>query len=49
MATAIWTIFAVATMIGIFAACTVAVVVGVRAVEHSLTKHRARRGGTGAR
>ena len=48
MATAVWTVFAVATMIGIFAACAVAVVIGVRVIEHSLTKHRARRSGSGA-
>jgi hypothetical protein len=43
MSTAVWTIFAVATMIGIFAACTAAVAVGVRAIERALAKHRARR------
>ena len=43
MATIIWTIFAVATMIAIFASCVVVVAVGVRWLEGVLAKRRLRR------
>ena len=43
MATIIWTIFAVATMIAIFASCVVVVAVGVRWLEGALAKRRLRR------
>ena len=49
MGTVLWTIFAVATMVGVFTACTVAVVVVVRALEHALARHRAKRGDVPAR
>ncbi len=38
MSTAIWTLFAVMGMVGIFVACVVAVVVGVRVLESVLAK-----------
>ena len=43
MSTAVWTVFAVGAMVGIFAGCVVAVVVGVRLLEGALAKRRARR------
>jgi len=43
MGAALWTMFAVAAVVGIFAACTVAVVIGVRIVEQALAKHHDRR------
>ncbi len=43
MATAVWTVFAVGAMVGIFAACVVAVVIGVRWLENALARHRAKR------
>jgi hypothetical protein len=43
MGTVAWTVFAVATMIGIFAGCTAAVVIGVRVIERALAKHREKR------
>jgi hypothetical protein len=42
MATIIWTLFAVAVMIGIFAGCVVVVAVGVRWFEGALAKRRAK-------
>jgi hypothetical protein len=43
MAAIIWTIFAVAMMIAIFASCVVVVAVGVRWLEGVLAKRRLRR------
>ncbi len=43
MSTAVWTVFAVGAMIGIFAGCVVAVVIGVRVLEHLLAKRRQHR------
>jgi hypothetical protein len=43
MATILWTIFAVAMMIGIFASCVVVVAAGVRWLEGVLAKRRLRR------
>jgi hypothetical protein len=43
MAAAIWMVLAVATMVGIFAACVVVVVAGVRVLENALAKHREKR------
>ena len=40
MSTAVWTVFAVGAMVGIFAACVVAVAVGVRLIESALAKRR---------
>jgi hypothetical protein len=40
MPTAVWTVFAVAGMLGIFAACVVVVVAGIRAYEHARDKRR---------
>jgi len=40
MSTAVWTVFAVGAMIGMFAACVVVVVVGVRVLEGVLEKRR---------
>ena len=50
MANAVWMIFAVASMIAIFAACTLVVAVGIRWLEGAIAKHRnknadGRRGG----
>ena len=42
MGAVVWTIVAVAAMAGIFAACTAAVVVGVRVAERVVAKHRER-------
>ena len=43
MSTAVWTVFAVATMVGIFAGCVIAVAAGVRVLEHALLRRRAKR------
>ena len=43
MSTTVWTVFAVGAMVGIFAACVVAVVVGVRLLEHLVVKRRQKR------
>ena len=43
MAAAIWMVLAVGTMMGMFAACVVVVVVGVRVLENLLAKHRQKR------
>ena len=43
MATAVWTVFAVGAMVGIFAGCVVAVVVGVRVLEGAVARRRAKR------
>lgn len=43
MSTAVWTVFAVGAMVGIFAACVVAVVVGVRLLERIVVKRREKR------
>ena len=43
MTTAIWTVFASAALVAVFAACIVAVVVGVRALEHIVWKLRHKR------
>jgi putative Ca2+/H+ antiporter (TMEM165/GDT1 family) len=40
MSTAVWTVFAVGAMIGMFAACVVAVVAGVRVLEGFVEKRR---------
>jgi hypothetical protein len=40
MSTFIWTTFAVATMVGIFAVCVTVVAVGVRILEGALAKRR---------
>jgi heme exporter protein D len=40
MSTFIWTTFAVAAMVGIFAACVIVVAVGVRILEGALAKRR---------
>ncbi len=40
MATAIWTVFAVAVLIGVFAGCVVVVATGVRLLEGALEKRR---------
>jgi putative Ca2+/H+ antiporter (TMEM165/GDT1 family) len=40
MSTAVWTVFAVGAMIGMFAACVVAVVAGVRVLEGLVEKRR---------
>jgi hypothetical protein len=45
MATFLWTILAVATMIGMFGACVVAVTVGVRMLENALAKRRRKQAG----
>ena len=42
MATAVWTVFAVAVMIGIFAACVAVVAAGVRLFERALAKRGGR-------
>jgi hypothetical protein len=43
MSTVVWTIFASLALVAVFAACIVAVVVGVRALEHLVWKHRHKR------
>jgi heme exporter protein D len=40
MATFVWTVFAVAAMVGMFAACVFVVAVGVRVLEGILEKRR---------
>jgi hypothetical protein len=40
MSTAVWTVLAVVAMIGIFAACAIMVVVGVRMLEAVIAKRR---------
>ena len=42
MSTAIWTLLAVMGMVGMFAGCVVAVVVGVRVLESVLDKRNRR-------
>jgi hypothetical protein len=42
MATFIWTTFAVAIMIGIFATCVIMVAAGTRYLENALAKRRAK-------
>ena len=42
MSTALWTVLAVGGMVGMFAACVVAVVVGIRVVESAVAKRRAK-------
>jgi hypothetical protein len=43
MSTAVWTVFAVAAMVGLFAGCVLVVVVGVRMLENVLEKRRQKR------
>ena len=43
MAAALWAVFAVATMIGIFAGCVIGVVVGIRLLENAREKRRLRK------
>ena len=43
MSTAVWTIFAVAALVGIFSGCVLAVVIGVRLLESALEKRRSKR------
>lgn len=40
MAAAVWAVFAVATMVGIFAGCVIAVVAGIRVLESAREKRR---------
>ena len=40
MLTAVWTVFAGAAMVGIFGACVIAVVVGVRVLEGVVARRR---------
>jgi hypothetical protein len=40
MATAVWTVFAVAVMVGIFIGCVLFVAGGLRVVERALAKRR---------
>ena len=40
MSTAVWTVFAVAVMVAIFAGCVVFVAAGVRVLENALAKRR---------
>ena len=40
MSTAIWTVFAVAAMVGIFGACVIAVTAGVRVLEGVFARRR---------
>jgi hypothetical protein len=42
MATVVWTVFAVAIMIGIFAGCVFVVAAGTRFLENALAKRRQR-------
>ncbi len=42
ISTAVWTVLAVGAMVGIFAACVIAVVIGVRMLERVRTKRRER-------
>jgi hypothetical protein len=43
MGTAVWTVFAVGAMVGLFAGCVIAVAAGVRVLEHALARRRAKR------
>jgi len=40
MATAVWTIFAVTVMVGIFAGCVIVVVAGIRMLEIAREKRK---------
>ena len=40
MSTAVWTVFAVGAMVGIFVSCVVVVTAGVRVLENALAKRR---------
>ena len=40
MATAVWTVFAVAGMVGMFAGCVIVVVAGIRVLETMREKRR---------
>ena len=40
MSTAVWTVLAVGTMVGIFAACVIVVVAGVRLLESAVAKRQ---------
>jgi hypothetical protein len=40
MSTAIWTVFAGAAMVGIFAGCVMVVAVGVRVLENVVARRR---------
>jgi hypothetical protein len=40
MSTAVWTVFAVAAMVAIFAGCVIVVAAGVRGLERVLAKRR---------
>jgi hypothetical protein len=40
MATAVWTVLAIGAMAGMFAACILAVTVGVRLLENMLARRR---------
>ena len=40
MSTAVWTVFAVVAMVGIFASCVVVVAAGVRVLENAIVKRR---------
>jgi len=44
MSTAVWTVFAVAAMVGIFAGCVVVVTAGVRVLENALARRRQKSG-----
>ncbi len=41
MSTVVWTVLAIAAMLGIFGACVIAVVVVVRVLERALARRRA--------
>ncbi len=43
MTTVVWTIFASLALVAVFSACIVAVVVGVRVLEHVVWRHRHKR------
>ena len=45
MLTAIWTLFAVAVMVGVFAACVIVVAVGIRVLEGWLARRQRRAAG----
>ena len=40
MSTAVWTVFAVGAMVGIFAGCVIVVATGVRMLEGVMAKRR---------
>jgi len=44
MAGAVWMVFAIAAMLGMFAACVAVVAAGVRVLENFLAKRRGTRG-----